>query len=408
MSFIRRLFGGPSPHDGDDEHDADESRTTPRPSRPPTPRRPTEPRGPRTYLEFVGGSAAKFYAAIIEEGADGWRVSFNFGRIGFPRAWATKVDGAGEGQARRVYDGLLDEKVRKGYEVRPWPASLALPSGEQVDDPAADPHDAVRGIYVSTRRGQLPTGDAAIAGIVLPPGRLLAPEDDGGPRGSEPVLWRSDRPVMDLPARWAALARAFPETGLWPLAVESSIGIDRLGEMLMDIPRSTGADPFQLLRRWWHSNVEGDGDVDEEDETLSPFGQAFPGLAPRTPGPRPVSIEPFVHDLEGHLGLVAVERPARVPDAIGWMGPANYDLNPNEQSAILDTWEDRFDAYLVGLGFDTLTLAVGRPPTDIDAALAIAAEHFAFCPDDIWQGVGSISEYAESIVDANRWDFWWD
>jgi len=38
------------------------------------------------------------------------------------------------------------------------------------------------------------------------------------------------------------------------------------------------------------------------------------------------------------------------------MGPANYDLNPTEQSAILDTWEDRFDAYLEAEGVDVALL----------------------------------------------------
>jgi len=40
------------------------------------------------------------------------------------------------------------------------------------------------------------------------------------------------------------------------------------------------------------------------------------------------SIEEHVRGLEGHLGLVASDRPANSLDAIGWMGPANYDLNP--------------------------------------------------------------------------------
>jgi hypothetical protein len=369
--------------------------------------------GPRTYLEFVGGSAAKCYAAILEpDEADGWRVWFTFGRIGTPREWALKVDGVPESKARHVYEELIGEKTRKGYEVRPWPASLPLPGGEVVDDPAAEASTGtVRGIYMASQPGTLPAAGtgASVASVALPPGHHIAPEAQGGPRGEDPVLWVSDAPLKDVLERWAALARAFPETGLWPLVVEPSHGIDRMGEVLMDIPRSTGADPFQLLRRWWHANTEGDGEEDDEaDEAISPFGRAFPGLAARTPGARPSSIEGQVRDLEGHLGLVPVVRPSRVPDAIGWMGPANYDLNPNEQSAILDTWEDRYDAYLVGLGFDTLVLAVGRPPRDLDTAMAIAAEHFAFCPDDIWQGVGSISEYAELLMDAPRWEFWWD
>jgi hypothetical protein len=32
----------------------------------------------------------------------------------------------------------------------------------------------------------------------------------------------------------------------------------------------------------------------------------------------------------------------------------------------------------------------------------------AFCPDNIWQGVGTISEYAESIIGEPLWTFWWD
>jgi hypothetical protein len=246
-----------------------------------------------------------------------------------------------------------------------------------------------------------------VAGIELPPGELLAPEAEGGHRGEGPVLWISGGPMKDIVTRWRALARAFPETGLWPLAVNPAIGIDRMPDVLMGVPRSLGADPYQLLRRWWRENSGVEYDEFDEEAFL-PFGRAFPGLAPRAPGTRPTSIEPLVGWLQGHLGLVAVSRPARTLETIGWMGPANFDMNPTEQSAILDTWEDRFDAYLVGLGFDTITLAVGRPPRDLDAASRIAAEHLAFCPDNIFQGVGSIGEYAPMLVNAPRWDFWWD
>jgi hypothetical protein len=122
----------------------------------------------------------------------------------------------------------------------------------------------------------------------------------------------------------------------------------------------------------------------------------------------PEAIEQHVREMHGHLGIVVVDRPAKTLDAIGWMGPANYDMNPTEQSAVLDTWEDRFDVYIVGLGFDTITLAVGRPPRDIASATLVSAEHLAFCSDNIFQGVGSIREYAPLLVGANRWDFWWD
>jgi hypothetical protein len=66
---------------------------------------------------------------------------------------------------------------------------------------------------------------------------------------------------------------------------------------------------------------------------------------------------------------------------------------------------------VVHLEFDVLQLSVAAPPTTLDEALLIAAEHFAFCPDNIWQGyedARSIQEYAEKLVGQESWIFWWD
>lgn len=402
MSFFRKVFRDRGGGDSDDAEAGGREEA-------PHDLTPSE-LASHTYLEFVGGSAAKFYATVIEQGSDAtWTVSFNFGRIGFPRDWARKVDGVSEPDARRANADLLGEKQRKGYERRPWPAYLTLPSGQRAGEQRESAPIGTRGIYTSAVAGRLPPeigGSGAHAD--LPPGRLLRPTPNGGSRGDAPVLWVSSSPVKNVTERWKQLARGFSDTGLWPLIVDpTTVGIDRMGESLMDGPRSAGADPFQLLRRWWHESSA----IDEDEfsgQAFIPFGRTFPGLAARTPGDRPSSIEPLVRQLEGHLGIVAVDRPAKTLEAIGWMGPANYDMNPTEQSAILDTWEDRFDAYIVGLGFDTITLAVGRPPRDLRSATVVAAEHLAFCSDIIFQGVGSIREYAPLLMGAPRWDFWWD
>ncbi|MFI9787923.1 DUF4253 domain-containing protein [Kitasatospora sp. NPDC051984] len=63
---------------------------------------------------------------------------------------------------------------------------------------------------------------------------------------------------------------------------------------------------------------------------------------------------------------------------------------------------------LVQVGFAELELSVGAPPQDHEPALRIAAEHLAFCPDDIFQGVGTIADYAPGLVNADRWSFWRD
>ena len=401
MSFLRRLLGDDNDAPGEepsnvevdgDTHGVDDA----------------EDLG-AVYLEFIGGSSAKFYAGVLEEASDGsWSVAFNFGRIGFPREWARKVEGVDAARARTTLVDLISEKQRKGYERRPWPAYLALPNGQRPVAAEDSPAAASRGIYASAVQGKLPDdGETTVAGVTLPPGHRLSPSPEGGPRGDAAVLWVSDAPIPNVTQLWKPIAQAFEATGLWPLVVDPQHGIDRMPEVMMDVAPSLGSEPFSLLRRWWHesSGIEED---EFDDEAFAPFGRKFPGLAPRIPGPRPASVDDLVVGLEGHLGLAAVQRPCHVLEVIGWMGPANYDMNPIEQSAILDTWEDRFDAYIVGLGFDTITLVVGRPPMDRRAAEQVAAEHLAFCSDNIFQGVGSIAEYAPLLVREHRWDFWWD
>jgi Domain of unknown function (DUF4253) len=75
---------------------------------------------------------------------------------------------------------------------------------------------------------------------------------------------------------------------------------------------------------------------------------------------------------------------------------------------VLRSWEERFGARVVAVGFDTLDLSVAAPPTTADQALGIAAEHHAFCPDNVWQGSGDFAEYAGCLINADNWSFWWD
>ncbi len=46
----------------------------------------------------------------------------------------------------------------------------------------------------------------------------------------------------------------------------------------------------------------------------------------------------------------------------------------------------------------------------VSLAEGAAAEHFAFCPDLVWQGGSphTLRGYAERLVDRPVWSFWWD
>ena len=418
MSFLRRLLGGKPPPQGPPGDDGADRGGRPSTGRPPkaraASRTPTladlSPKPLHSYFEYVGGGSSKFYAVSLEEeDGDTWRVRFTFGRIGFPRAWSTRVEGAPWRKAANTYMALIDEKTGKGYQIKAWPADLRLPDGTTVDadgDGAGQGPDEV--LFQAPKRGALPpAAGGTIAGIALPKGSLYAPEPSGGSRGENPVIWASDRPLADVGTVWSHLAAAFPETGVWPVIIDASHGFSGFDGYLMDVPRGRHTEVLAILRRGWNDSVP----VDEEDdagEEIAPFGKTFPGLAEPTPGERPRAIDHLVDSLGGHLGLVAVHRPADVLDAIGWMGAANNDGDPLDMTTVLRSWELRFDAYLIGLTTDTLTLAVGRPPRDLDAATSIAAEHLAWCPDNIQQGAGSIRDYAPLLVNEPLWPFWWD
>jgi hypothetical protein len=413
MSFFRKLFDR-------DGGKPDRRRPIPAPSRssPPPPAASSAPRTPtladlspaphHAYFEFVGGSSSKFYAVSLEEeDADTWRVRITYGRIRSSRAWDVRVEGAPWRKAANAYDAIVDERIGKGYELRQWPAALKLPDGGTVDGDEPSTNQAPEVLFRAAMRGELPPArGGTIAGIALPDGVLYAPEPEGGSRGDAPVIWASTAPVPQVSQLWSRLAAAFGDTGIWPLVVDADHGFTGYDNYLMDTPRGRHKEAVAVLRKGWNDVVGYD--EDDPDEAIAPFGRQFPGLTEPTPGPRADSVDHIVAGLSGHLALVAVHRPADAVDAVGWMGAANYDGDPLDMSTVLRSWELRFDAYLVDLGTDTMTLAVGRPPRDLASATAIAAEHYAFCPDNIDQGVGSIREYAASLVTESAWPFWWD
>lgn len=220
---------------------------------------------------------------------------------------------------------------------------------------------------VAPRRGDL----SRLDDLELPPGRPVVPEG-----GGDPVAWVSDA-VGEHATAWTRLAERFPETGLWPLL-------------------ANGLEEGDLTRPW-HDGELGGPDPTEpgEVEELA--------AATRSPGPVTLAVPPATTGLL----LVPVTRPADVPRVLGWYGPANHDLSGSDVTAVLRSWEDRFGAVLVGMGFDVLQLAVAHPPTDPSGLDALAREHYEFCPDNVDQGVGSLEAYAPMLA-GSEWWFWWD
>lgn len=226
----------------------------------------------------------------------------------------------------------------------------------------------------------------AIGGVEINEGLVIV--TDAG----DPSFWISTDEGKDS-AAWIALAAAFPETGLWPLHLESLAFGDEEG-------------------RPWRTAELAPEPVSAEEvlDILSTWSSSGPGseLAPSTEGQSTAALAPSALATdEAALGLVPVSRPADVVAQLGWWGPANYDQAPGEMSAVLRSWEDRFGAYVTRLGFADMYISVTRPPTELSDAQALAVEHFAWCPTLGEFGV-AIDAYAAELMEVTEWYCWWD
>ncbi|MCD9876035.1 DUF4253 domain-containing protein [Streptomyces guryensis] len=241
----------------------------------------------------------------------------------------------------------------------------------------------------------------------LPPGRLVD-ETDEGP-WHEPLLWVTDE--QPAPGAWDALQRTAPGAGLLPVLVEVGGGFGgpdgwELAPGEMSYPGDH--DPEEVLAEYW--------------EECAADGDEWPGPAAGRPvdaDADPESVASAVVDslLDGggplkdpRLALVPARRSADIPAAIGWTGPANHEGDTARLCSVLRSWEERFGIRVVALGFDQLTLSVAAPPTTLAEAEAVAAEHFAFCPDNLLQGADTtLAAYAEhQLLNQPAWHFWWD
>jgi hypothetical protein len=170
-----------------------------------------------------------------------------------------------------------------------------------------------------------------------------------------------------------------------------------------------------FMREVWTEQTLPPTPSDDQDDfpELAPYGRRCPGPAPegRALEPPDLVADRLAREL-GHgkapLALAPAARGADVLAVMGWQGAINHNQWIAPLAAVVRSWEDRFGARVVRLGFNTLDLSVAAPPRTAKHAINVAAEHWAFCPDIIYQGTGTLADYAERIRGDTRWSFWWD
>ncbi|GAA3112235.1 hypothetical protein GCM10017600_65850 [Streptosporangium carneum] len=225
-----------------------------------------------------------------------------------------------------------------------------------------------------------------------------------------PAFWLSDEAVSG--ELWTKLRLEHEHSGLWPVLLEDSVQPWSAGQIAPDTAAEIDnyhAAAF-MAEVWsdWIERAKAD-----QLELLAPFGARCPGPAPagrQAADPDMVAdwYAGLVAERRTPLGLVAAERGADVLAVMGWQGALNHNEWMVPLAAVVRSWEDRFGARVVSLGFNTLDLSVAAPPVTPEHALHVAAEHWTFCPDSVIYSAGTLTDYAEQITGRNAWSFWWD
>lgn len=269
-------------------------------------------------------------------------------------------------------------------------------------------------------KGGLPDeGPVRLGPVTLPAGKLIT-----GCAGTDHVAWVTADPVPGSGRIWAALSELHPRTGLIPIQVDGQAGKARHPLDLFETEDPREADRLDasiLLEDMWRDWIPlPDEDDPEWIETRAPFTREFPGLAPSehtplTPAERQHALDvvlPAIRQAHretpaARIGLIAADRPADVLPVIGWGGLVNKGESLLPLTAILRSWEDRFGARLIDVGYADLRLFAERPPRTLQAAQRIAAEQVVLA-DECTGGARYIPGIAERLVNAPIWTFWWD
>jgi len=255
-------------------------------------------------------------------------------------------------------------------------------------------------------------GELRLGSIALPAGKRVR----AGFESAMPVAWVTRQPVPGAGRVWAALSAGHQETGLIPFLLGSLPRYpsrpwdDEEFEEPVDPSELDHMDAAQVLAEMWDGEME-DEEAWEDPEWIamrSPFSIQFPGLAP--PGDtalRPDQLNRILDSLDAaRIGLVPASRSADVLPLIGWTPSDQSDALPI--AAVVRSWEERFGARLLRIGFAEISVLVDRPPTSVEHAQRIAAEHFVFCDECAGQGLSDIPRITANLLETPIWTFWWD
>lgn len=107
-----------------------------------------------------------------------------------------------------------------------------------------------------------------------------------------------------------------------------------------------------------------------------------------------------------YCALIQARESYELPIALRYGGSGNSPETA-EHAAVIKRWQEQYGAEILGLSSCTLDCLVSKPPLERSAALILARELSAYCPDMI-DPVEGLKAYAQELVGETLWSFWWE
>lgn len=242
---------------------------------------------------------------------------------------------------------------------------------------------------------------------------IEVPASRGGGGPTTPV----DPPVVlavriephELMAAWTVARELLDRTGRWPVANcsfdfelddSSELGaiVDNLDRVEYAFELAGDTDPASIIER------SRQVDVDAVFDRLS---GAADWLEVPDPAGVPDSVPVFNPWFEPTGQMVALlflpeAEPEHALAYVHWFA-GNPSLPSHELIAVLRRWREELGAELVAHWGTMLQLVVGRPPTTIEGALALARQQELIAPCTTAMPGASTEELAASLRSAGTW-----
>jgi Domain of unknown function (DUF4253) len=207
---------------------------------------------------------------------------------------------------------------------------------------------------------------------------------------------------------WKEARKLFTHT--WPVIISHDSEDEGV---FSSAPEETQSDLEKLDQfdvETWLNQRWGNYDFEDEDDALAEYFEEYD--EPEKPNPRTKFTIPYdilTGEPQGNLRLMLIPTIpfAQIPIYMPY-GGWNDCPYPHEIAAMMEYWNLKYGAELVGISHDTLEMFVCNPPTTYQDAFDLAKEHYAFCYDSVDQGMGTVERLAKSLINSSVWYFWWD